>query len=751
MHLFHRTSIVATAIVTAGALVTIALPAPTAWGLDDLAAPDLTAATDSSLASGADVDAPPANGTSSDDITSNKRPAFTVADSASIVSGDCVQLRRAPVVSGVPGTFTTVAAALKGATTLTLTTAADTADGTYAYQYRVFAATATCTTASPATASVPTHSSLILSPVVVDTVATVSELDLTTASDSGRVNTDNVTSIGTNLKFLAAAEAGSKVDLRRAGTKLTPKDGVAAGEITDAGTGLIATGSYRYVATYTDVAGNTATRELFVFIDLDNPGLPGKLDLVTASDTGSSSGDDVTRDNTPTFTVSGAEEDAEVFFYRCPATSCTTANRVLLGTRIGNGEVTAPQLVDNVVASPSYRFAVGQRDLSGRFSGGEAGVTGQPAGMGVHINVVIDTVPEPVPTTPTLVEASRTGDPAITDETSPTFNVATGTGRVQLLRDGVVVGVSTGAGDIRDPGPLADGALHLYTSRSVDNAGNESAQSAPFAVTVALPKPVEVKNETVAKSAGKGYWLLGRDGGVFSFGDAGFFGSTGDMTLNAPIVGMATTPSKQGYWLLGRDGGVFSFGDAGFFGSTGDQVLNSPIVGMVATPSGQGYWLFAGDGGVFAFGDAPFHGAPAGDNPTSPIVAMLATKDGKGYWLVAKNGKVYAYGSARSIAGVDDLTLNSPIVGFAASPTDQGLWLVAADGGVFALGDAVFHGSAGDMRLNSPIIGMMASPVGDGYLLLAGDGGVFTYGAATFLGSTGDLVLNAPIVGIAAT
>ncbi|HEY2333312.1 MAG TPA: hypothetical protein VGH94_15450 [Acidimicrobiales bacterium] len=30
-------------------------------------------------------------------------------------------------------------------------------------------------------------------------------------------------------------------------------------------------------------------------------------------------------------------------------------------------------------------------------------------------------------------------------------------------------------------------------------------------------------------------------------------------------------------------------GDAGFFGSTGDIHLNQPIVGMAATPSGNGY------------------------------------------------------------------------------------------------------------------------------------------------------------------
>jgi len=36
--------------------------------------------------------------------------------------------------------------------------------------------------------------------------------------------------------------------------------------------------------------------------------------------------------------------------------------------------------------------------------------------------------------------------------------------------------------------------------------------------------------------------------------------------------------------------------------------VNAPIVGMAATPSGHGYWLVAADGGVFAFGDATFLG-----------------------------------------------------------------------------------------------------------------------------------------------
>jgi hypothetical protein len=79
-----------------------------------------------------------------------------------------------------------------------------------------------------------------------------------------------------------------------------------------------------------------------------------------------------------------------------------------------------------------------------------------------------------------------------------------------------------------------------------------------------------------------GYRLVASDGGIFSFGDAAFFGSTGGMPLNKPIVGIVATPTGKGYWLVASDGGIFSFGDAAFLGSTGGMPLNKPIVGIGA-------------------------------------------------------------------------------------------------------------------------------------------------------------------------
>ena len=73
---------------------------------------------------------------------------------------------------------------------------------------------------------------------------------------------------------------------------------------------------------------------------------------------------------------------------------------------------------------------------------------------------------------------------------------------------------------------------------------------------------------------------MAADGGIFTFGNAGFFGSEGATHLNSPIVGMTSTPDGGGYWLVAADGGIFTFGNAGFFGSEGEAQLNSPVTGM---------------------------------------------------------------------------------------------------------------------------------------------------------------------------
>ncbi len=230
-----------------------------------------------------------------------------------------------------------------------------------------------------------------------------------------------------------------------------------------------------------------------------------------------------------------------------------------------------------------------------------------------------------------------------------------------------------------------------------------------------------------------GYWLAQRGGGIAPEGNAT---NQGMPFGNVAVVGVAAG-STGGYWVVTSDGGVWAYG-APFFGSTGGTPLNAPVVGIASTPDHGGYWLVASDGGVFAFGDAKFFGSipgvlPPGVSLNEPIVGMASTPDGKGYWMVARDGGVFAFGDAHFWGSMGGTPLNKPVVGMAANDTG-GYWLVAADGGVFSF-RATFYGSLGGIPLASPVTGMAVTSDAGGYWMVAGDGGVFAFGDAPFRGS----------------
>lgn len=87
---------------------------------------------------------------------------------------------------------------------------------------------------------------------------------------------------------------------------------------------------------------------------------------------------------------------------------------------------------------------------------------------------------------------------------------------------------------------------------------------------------------------GGGYWAVASNGRVTA-GRAPLFGDASNLAMKSP---------GRGYWLLASDGGIFTFGDARFHGSTGNITLNRPVVGMAASPTGRGYWITASDGGM---------------------------------------------------------------------------------------------------------------------------------------------------------
>ena len=321
--------------------------------------------------------------------------------------------------------------------------------------------------------------------------------------------------------------------------------------------------------------------------------------------------------------------------------------------------------------------------------------------------------------------------------------------------------------------------------------GHPASAATPTTASVGTPYLASVAMASTPD--GGGYWLVGLDGGVFAFGNAGFFGSLPGLGIRAnDIVGIVSTPDGRGYWLLGADGGVFSFGDAPFYGSL-PGVLGrpapNPMTSMVRTPDGHGYWIVGTDGGVFTFGDAGFYGSLPGINVTpqgarvadsvvfhvyaaSQDVFLAPTPSGHGYWMADSTGDVFSFGDAQfhgSLPGLfNSLAKTSahdvvtghqasiPVTGFAATGDGGGYWMAATDGSIYTFGDAANYGSLPSLGLTPPpvtVIGysppstvglsiplanvstLLRTPDGRGYWMTSLNGGVFSFGDAQFHGS----------------
>jgi hypothetical protein len=270
-------------------------------------------------------------------------------------------------------------------------------------------------------------------------------------------------------------------------------------------------------------------------------------------------------------------------------------------------------------------------------------------------------------------------------------------------------------------------------------------------VSSSAPSPAQV-------SSAHGYWLVGSDGGIFTFGSAQFYGSTGSLHLQRPVVGMTPTGDRNGYWLVASDGGIFSFGNAAYFGSIPGlgiapagtsgttNRLNAPIVGMVPSADDGGYFMVASDGGVFAFGDAKFEGSCPGIGGCSgQAVAVVPDATGNGYWLMTATGHVYTFGDATNYGSPGS---QGAVVTSAVRTADgQGYWILLANGTVDAYGDATSMGApTGQTGGLNPASAIFATSDGAGYWVASASGAVYNYGDAPNDGSMAGKQLNGAII-----
>jgi hypothetical protein len=285
---------------------------------------------------------------------------------------------------------------------------------------------------------------------------------LLAADDSGRFNSDGVTNL-TTVRVVGVADAGSTVRVYRAGVVL---DTLLAPGGTFQSTLTFDPGDTTFVLQATaqlpgDVVESSPSDPLTLRIDTLAPSTPAVPDLTSASDRGQFNSDNITSDNTPSFSVPAASDLVDLF-----------ANNVPVATYASPGTITIGPLADG-----SYDIAARRVDLAGNTSA-----------ITSALPVVIDTLAPAAPSgAPSLLASSDSGqfsNDRITSDSTPTFS-AVAPELVRLI-DNATFSVLA---DYASPsnitsGGLSDGNRTVFL-RSIDVAGNVSGGFSPsLALTI---------------------------------------------------------------------------------------------------------------------------------------------------------------------------------------------------------------------------------------------------------------------------
>jgi hypothetical protein len=241
--------------------------------------------------------------------------------------------------------------------------------------------------------------------------------------------------------------------------------------------------------------------------------------------------------------------------------------------------------------------------------------------------------------------------------------------------------------------------------------------------------------------ASDGYWEVAGDGGVFSYGNAQYAGST-PSGYTGSFTSMAHYGKNDAYWLLDSTGQIYAY-KAPYYGGS-PTGYNGSFVGIEYNGS-SGYWLLDSTGQIYSYGNAAYYGgSPTGYNGS--FVGIAATPDHRGYWLVDSTGQVYAYGDAAYYGA--PVGQNS-IVGITASP-NGGYWEVSSSGGVFSY-NAPFYGSAPGLGYTENNIVGISQLADGGYVVEGSNATSFWFSASGSSGTIAALTLNQPAVGGAGT
>ena len=312
--------------------------------------------------------------------------------------------------------------------------------------------------------------------------AVPSGLDLASASDTGSSNSDNNSSDNTPTVGASGGAPGDTMTMIA-----TPSGGGASvsctfvvGQATSCDLGTLADGTWNLSANLTDVAGNVSTSPTTLPISVDSvtPSAPSAPDMAAASDTGSSSTDNLTSDSTPRIDVPGGTNGDTVTVTATPSGSGTPVSCTFVV-----GQATGCDLPN--LADGDWNIRATLTDLAGNVSPPTSGPT-----LSIDATAV-------APTDLDLDSGSDTGSSSTDNNTSdstPTMSAAGG-----ATGDTVTFTATNGSTSVTCSyvvpatsctlGTLTDGTWNI-SATITDQLGNISPPSSPMSLVIDATAPV---------------------------------------------------------------------------------------------------------------------------------------------------------------------------------------------------------------------------------------------------------------------
>ncbi|ATQ42937.1 Ig-like domain-containing protein [Caulobacter mirabilis] len=299
----------------------------------------------------------------------------------------------------------------------------------------------------------------------------------------GGVSNGGVTDDTTPTLTGTGAEANATITIYDNGTAIGTTTADAAGAWSFTPSAALAATAHSFTISATDAAGNASAQSAayVVTIDTSLPAIPtigGVTDNVGAILGGVSNGG-VTDDATPTLSGTGAEANATITIYD---------NGTAIGTTTADAAGAWSFTPSVALAATAHSFTISATDAAGNASAQSAAYV-----------VTVDTSLPAIPTIGDVTDNVGTilgsvSNGGFTDDTTPTL---TGTGAeanatITIYDNGTAIGTTTadGAGAWSfTPSAALAATAHSFTITATDAAGNASAQSAAYVVTVDVTSP----------------------------------------------------------------------------------------------------------------------------------------------------------------------------------------------------------------------------------------------------------------------